>query len=206
MAKASKTRTGNLREDCVAEALSIIATDGIDKLSLREVARRLGVSHQAPYKHYESRDHLLAEVLKGAYSQFANYLDSQLKKGSANENHLREMGEAYIRYAMSHPLEYQLMFNTDLPDPSGHPDMLKQAHHAFDMLRDALRSRAKTSQRPMAAKEIDHQALFVWSTLHGFVSIMRSEVAAELKVGAKQSAATDVLSHIGRAIGGLSTK
>lgn len=203
MAKATKAKTGNLREDCVSEALSIISADGIDKLSLREVARRLGVSHQAPYKHFRSRDHLLAEVLKGAYSQFASYLDSQIKKETNGDNRLRAMGDAYIRYAMSHPLEYPLMFNMALPDPSEHTDMLNQAHHAFDTLREELRRRASSSRHPIPATEIDHQALFVWSTLHGLVSIMRSEIAGELKLGTKQSVASGVLAHIGKAIGGL---
>jgi AcrR family transcriptional regulator len=56
----SSNRTGDLREACVKQALEIIAKGGIDSLSLRDVARRLGVSHQAPYKHFPSRDHILA--------------------------------------------------------------------------------------------------------------------------------------------------
>ncbi len=183
------------------EALSIIATDGIEKLSLREVARRLGVSHQAPYKHYPSRDHLLAEVLKGAYRQFADYLTARLRGTADQDIYLRTMGEAYIRYAMSHPLEYRLMFNTVLPASVNHDDMLKQAHHAFDMLRDALAERAAASGKSPTAKDIEHQALFVWSTLHGLVSIMRSDLADKLRIGAKQSAAAAVVAHIGRAIG-----
>ena len=57
------SKSGDLREACVKEALAIIAEGGIDSLSLRDVARRLGVSHQAPYKHFPSRDHILAEVV-----------------------------------------------------------------------------------------------------------------------------------------------
>lgn len=49
-----------LREACVIAAQEVIAEKGVENLSLRDVARKLGVSHQAPYKHYPSRDHLLA--------------------------------------------------------------------------------------------------------------------------------------------------
>ena len=56
-------RSGNLREACIAEAFRIIEDAGLEALSLREVARRLGVSHQAPYKHFPSRDHIVAEIL-----------------------------------------------------------------------------------------------------------------------------------------------
>lgn len=202
MAKVSNKITGHLREDCVREARSIIATEGIDKLSLREVARRLNVSHQAPYKHYPSREHLIAEVLKNAYQHFAEYLDARVRNKTDADLYLRKMGEAYIRYAVSHPLEYQLMFSTSLPTSSDHPDMLNQAHHAFDMLRGALKMRAAAANRLLSEKDIDHQALFVWSTLHGLVSILRSEIVGKLNVKRSQSAIADVLSKIGPALDG----
>ncbi|MCG8692745.1 MAG: TetR/AcrR family transcriptional regulator, partial [Minwuiales bacterium] len=65
----------DLREACVREALAIIDTSGVEELSLREVARRLGVSHQAPYRHFPSRDHILAEIVTRAFESFARYLD-----------------------------------------------------------------------------------------------------------------------------------
>ncbi len=203
MAKKSKPRTANLREDCVTEALSIIAQEGLDKLSLREVARRLGVSHQAPYKHYPSRDHLLAEVVKRAFAEFAEYLAAR-SSGTDAQSQLRTMGEAYVRYALSHPLEYRLMFNTGLPNPVEHPDIMANAHYAFDMLRDALKQRHSKAlaRKSILASEIDHQAMFVWSALHGLVSIMRSDIAASLNVGGMKAATSNVLDRIGAAIDG----
>ena len=56
-----------LRDACIVAAQEIIAERGLENLSLREVARKLGVSHQAPYKHYPSRDHLLAEVMRRCF-------------------------------------------------------------------------------------------------------------------------------------------
>ena len=76
MAAAGK-RPGDLREACVREALAIIAKGGVDSLSLRDVARRLGVSHQAPYKHFPSREHILAEVVGRAYAGFAAHLEKR---------------------------------------------------------------------------------------------------------------------------------
>ena len=57
-----------MREACVEEALAIVGEAGLEALSLREVARRLHVSHQAPYKHFPSRDHILAEVVGRAFA------------------------------------------------------------------------------------------------------------------------------------------
>jgi AcrR family transcriptional regulator len=55
--------------------LAIIDSAGLEQLSLREVARRLYVSHQAPYRHFASRDHLLAEIVARAFEAFAQHLD-----------------------------------------------------------------------------------------------------------------------------------
>ena len=74
-----------LREACIAAAREAIARHGIESLSLRDVARRLGVSHQAPYKHYPSRDHLLAEVMRCGFQQFARHLDARLHFDNRSE-------------------------------------------------------------------------------------------------------------------------
>ncbi len=161
-------RLEDLREACVAEALSIIGETGLEQLSLREVARRLGVSHQAPYKHFPSRDHILAEVVSRAYSAFAAYLDQRPRHADPHAD-LHEMGLAYLSYAHDHPLHYRLMFETQLPHPTEHPEMMRNAKHAFALLRDAI---AKLPGHPGPAPPEMH-ALFVWAALHGLVAIMR---------------------------------
>jgi AcrR family transcriptional regulator len=65
--KQPRAKTRNLRESCVLEAMAIIGETGIEELSLRDMARRLGVSHQAPYKHYHRLDHLSAEIVSRAF-------------------------------------------------------------------------------------------------------------------------------------------
>ena len=133
--KNNKTR--DLREACVKEALAIVAKGGLDALSLRDVARRLGVSHQAPYKHFPSREHILAEVVSRAYSSFAGHLAKRTRSDDPYRD-LGHLGQSYLDYARKHPLHYQLMFGTPLPDPAEHPEMMSQARQAFAMLREAI--------------------------------------------------------------------
>lgn len=172
----TKKKTRDLREACVQEALNIIGKSGIEGLSLRAVARRLGVSHQAPYKHYPSRDHLLAEIVARAYASFAAHLDSRPKRNNAYDD-LQEIGRAYMEYALSHPLHYRLMFNTPLPDAAEHPLMLKEARHAFSILRNAI---AKLSPAEGEERAVELDALYVWATVHGLASIMPSSAMKSL--------------------------
>ena len=81
----------DVKEACVQAAREAIAEHGLEKLSLRDVARRLGVSHQAPYKHYPSRDHLLAEVMRRCFQRFAADLDARLPE------RLGFVAEAFVR-------------------------------------------------------------------------------------------------------------
>ena len=133
-----KNKTFDLKEACVQAAREVIAEQGVEGLSMRDVARKLGISHQAPYRHFESRDHLLAEIMRRCFVDFADHLDH--RAGSENtEEDLCSMGHAYLDYAQKKPLEYRLMFGTPWPEPAQHPELIENAVHAFDILRNNLR-------------------------------------------------------------------
>jgi AcrR family transcriptional regulator len=174
----------DLKEACIQAAREVIAEQGMEGLSLRDVARKLGVSHQAPYRHYPSRDHLLAAIMQRCFEDFANYLDQA--SNALTSDALQGMGEAYLRYAAQNPLEYRLMFGTPWPEPATHPELVRHAVHAFDMMRNhlqqRLQQRASATQSDMLAllAQAELQALFVWSALHGMASIQQSKVMQHL--------------------------
>ncbi len=199
MAKRAPVPPTDLREACVVAAHAVIAEHGIEKLSLRDVARRLGVSHQAPYKHYASRDHLLAEVMRRCFEDFAAFLSSGLGHADAKAD-MERLGEAYLSYAIGHPLEYRLMFGTPWPDTAQHPDLLRDAMHSFHVLRDAIARMRGNPGRPSAADELD--ALYVWSSMHGLASILQSNVMDKLQLrrGVLHQAVPHTMMRVGAAL------
>ncbi len=178
--------------------MAIIGEQGLEALSLRDVARRLGVSHQAPYKHFPSRNHILAEIVRRAYADFAATLDRHRQSENALEE-LEDLGSIYLDYARSHPLHYKLMFGTPLPDPEHHPGMMHEARHAFAALRSII-ARLPGNRTP---KQIDLDALYAWSAVHGLASIL------EIRAGEQAGFSADVialsgghlLSRIGETLG-----
>jgi AcrR family transcriptional regulator len=193
----------NLKDACLVEALAIIEADGVEKLSLREVARRLGVSHQAPYKHFQSRDHILAGVVARVFAGFAAYLDSAPRSPDPDHD-MAEMGRSYLAYAAQHPLQYRLMFGTPLPDGAAHPEMMAQAQHAFALLRAALRRRAAARGVVLDPRQETLDALFIWSGLHGLASIQSSSVSKTLAIEPDVMAQSGLhlLLRFGAALGG----
>jgi hypothetical protein len=158
-----------LRDACVVAAREVIAERGIENLSLRDVARKLGVSHQAPYKHYPSRDHLLAEVMRRCFQRFAAHLDARPRADDPAQD-LESLGERYLGYAQAHPLEYRLMFSTTWPASAESADLVTDATHTFDILREVLRRLHGDSAAAREAVELD--ALYIWSTVHGLAGVM----------------------------------
>jgi AcrR family transcriptional regulator len=175
----------DLKEACVRAAHDVIAEHGIERLSLRDVARRLGVSHQAPYKHYPNRDHLLAEVIRRCFERFAADLDARAPHDDP-ESDLESLGKRYLAYAARHPLEYRLMFGTPWPEPAAHPELVRCAVHAFDVLRAALRRLHGDGAASRAKVDLD--AMFIWSSLHGLATIRESNVMDHLTLAAKTKA------------------
>ena len=164
----------NLKDALIAEAFAVIADKGVEQLSLREIARRLGVSHQAPYKHFPSRDHILAAVVARCYADLARHLAVRAPGATPAED-LHNMGLAYLDFAERSPLQYRLMFNTPLPPAVDHPEMLEQAHVAFSQLHQRLRTMA-LKPLPETIDDPDrHDAMFIWSALHGLASLLQAD-------------------------------
>jgi AcrR family transcriptional regulator len=186
----------DLREACVQEAFAIIGEVGIEGLSIREVARRLGVSHQAPYKHFPSAAHLLAEIVRRTFAEFSAHFHARHLTGDPKRD-LHSLGEAYFKFAMERPLHYRLLFGTPLPDPAQHPEMMQEARAAFQILLDLTQRIPRDSAAPPHAAQLD--ALFIWSAIHGLATILQSDALQQ--IGLEGVLLEEALPHVLASIG-----
>lgn len=175
----NRKKWDDLKEACVQAAREVIAESGVEGLSLRDVARKLEISHQAPYRHFGSRDELLAEIMRRCFADFAEHLEQSETRASPGLD-LRALGDEYLRYAAQKPLEYRLMFGTPWPEAARHPELLQQAVRAFNILRDNLRRKHAVGDAGRHQADLD--ALFIWSALHGMASITQANVMQHLQL------------------------
>jgi AcrR family transcriptional regulator len=167
---------GNLAPALVVAALELLDETQDWDFSLREVARRAGVSHNAPYKHFPEKRDLLAAVAARGFEVLAEHTLSSLKGLTDARARLLACGRTFVAHGIANPALYRLMFSAVLTSPeAGRPAIEKaaatKARAVLDAtLADAVRSGAFP---PSMANPREGAAasLAVWSILHGLTML-----------------------------------
>lgn len=147
---------GDLRHALIEATAELIERDGPASVSLREAARIAGVSHNAPYRHFPTREALLAAVAAHGFRQLR--LAFEEAAAATPENRMLALGQGYVRFASAHPGLFRLMFGSGL-DRQAHPDLAQAAQDAFEVLQRATLDRGSSSPR--------EAALGAWALVHG---------------------------------------
>lgn len=127
---------GNLRQDLVAAALEIINRRGPQGLTLREVAKRLGVTAAAPYRHFESKEALLSAVATDGFTTLLEGMQVALTEaGPEPLARYEAMAVGYVRFATAHPDHFRVMYG---PEVDFEDVAVPQRRAAFRLLTDAV--------------------------------------------------------------------
>jgi AcrR family transcriptional regulator len=167
---------GNLAAALVDAALALIDETQDWAFSLREVARRAGVSHNAPYKHFPEKRDLLAAVAARGFEALALSMQSSLERATDARTRLVACGRAFVAHAIGNPGLYRLMFSAALTSPeSGRPAIEKAAAAKARAIVDAtlagaVRSGAFPSSLANPRKS-GAASLAMWSMLHGLSTL-----------------------------------
>ena len=101
---------GNLRQALLDAAVDAIRESGPENLSLRAIARRVGVSQTAPYRHFADKNDLLAELARQGFDDITRFLTDQTESQATPAARLQQAATAYISYAIKNPEKYRLIF------------------------------------------------------------------------------------------------
>jgi len=139
--QASPAPGRDLRQDILDTARTLLDEEGVAALSMREVARRAGVTHQAPYHHFGDRESILAELVKQGFDELARRLGlaNDLAPSAGKRAALLASGEAYVGFALSHPGVFRIMFRPDVCDPMRFPDLRQAGARAHAELERLVR-------------------------------------------------------------------
>lgn len=162
---------GDLRAALLKAASTILEKQGLEALALREVARRAGVSHNAPYRHFPQREALLAALAAEGFA-----LLGQAQRKAAAVQGLRGMGEAYVQFALEHPQRFRLMFGGQVQIDK-HEGLREVAVGMFERLSGAL------AERVPEAKGARDSSIAAWALVHGLALLL---LDARIAAGAMQ--------------------
>src|SRR5437764_7476400 len=162
---------GDLRRALIDTALAMVTEEGAWNFTLREVARRAGVSQAAPYNHFEDKSALLAEVAALGFQSLRQTMDAAARgQPRSGRQALAGVGAAYVRFGVEHPAHYRLMFGAELADKARHPTLQAASDATFAVLTGVLeRGHASGQVRRGAVRD---QALAAWSLVHGLTTLL----------------------------------
>ncbi len=161
---------GNLRRGLLDEALATIRAEGVEGLTLREIGARLGVSRTALYRHFADKRALLAAVATEGFRTLREQLVKAWEEGGRGLAAFESMGVAYVRFAVTNPAHYRVMFGGFLDPKTCDPELAIEAAGAFQALVDATASLQHDGI--VRGDDTVQLARFIWAVVHG-VAMLR---------------------------------
>jgi AcrR family transcriptional regulator len=159
---------GDLREALVAAAIALLEEKGSSGFTLRQCARRAGVSHAAPAHHFATADDLLAEIAARGFERFVAALGKAADAADGSPMaRLEAMGHAYVVFALANPGVYGLMFRTGAGTLAS-PHLKVASRAAWQQLCDGVTAVLGNKRE----SEVVAKAAAVWALVHGTATLM----------------------------------
>ena len=166
---------GNLHDALIDGAAAVLESHGVEALSLREAARRAGVSQTAPYRHFKNKQALLAAVAGDGFRNLLEDLKAAAFPWDEDPGEaVTAIGSAYIRFATEQPARFRLMFGRDIIDRHQYEEITNATEEISSRIGDILNNPAL--------------GLGLWSAMHGLawllqVFIQHSSIQIDLRTG-----------------------
>jgi AcrR family transcriptional regulator len=153
---------GDLRNTLLDAARALLEEAPLGELSLRAVARRAGVSHAAPYRHFPNHESLLVELAIEGFAELRAGIVQAAAPGGADSDRIAKIGAAYMRFVARRPALARLMFGPQLPNRQAYAALGRGADSIGDAIGSALRDPAL--------------GLAVWAAVHGLAMLILEDV------------------------------
>lgn len=174
---------GDLRTALVEAAEAVLTERGVEGFTLRECARRAGVSHAAPAHHFKDAKGLLTEVAALGFERLTEAERNARDDESDPKNRLLGTGIGYVRFAIEHPAQFQLMFQKGLVDHSNER-LAAASSAAFQVFIQAYSELYGVTFPAGMHKDTDPSVMREWALVHGFATLV-----VQGQLGPVQSAA-----------------
>lgn len=185
---------GNLRESLIAITMQQAEVKGLGELSLRAIAKEAGVSAPALYRHFKDKEALLAAAAEHGFQELLAWLEFAAPPALPVRQRLKRFCQAYLRFMLSYPLYFQLMFGPDIQTRQNYPGLISaQESMLAPLIQMILNGRREGLFRDDVSTET--QVLHCWSSLHGLTSLLVLNVL-DGDDTSRESSLSDLLSQL----------
>jgi AcrR family transcriptional regulator len=168
--KATAVAQEDVRSAVLAAAVRLISKGGLANLSMREVARAAGVSHQAPYHYFEDRESILAALCEQGFTILSERLEKARDPEASPIERFTALARAYVEFGLDHAALFQLMFRPDVVDIERFPAAKECGGRAFSVLVLAVQDCVDAGLFP--GKSQQGLVVLAWSFAHGLACLL----------------------------------
>jgi AcrR family transcriptional regulator len=174
-APAASYHHGDLRNALLREGRRLLEERGVAELSLRECARRAGVSEAAPSRHFEGKEGLLAGIACDGFRELASQRTVIAAMDASTLEKAREMLRSYVRYAQANKGVFNLMVGPRILDANRHAELVAEGSRSFNLFSEAVIELAREHGWPPGRVElVAHSA---WAMEHGLATLILGDRA-----------------------------
>ncbi len=167
---AKKYHHGDLENALIQAGVEILSKEGVEGLSLRKVAKRVGVSYAAPYAHFKDRQALIAAISTEGFKQLYAALDTAISRHATDpKQQLVEGVCAYVQFAMDNTAIFKVMFSGVLEKEKDYPAFVEISHKTFERVVDIVRACQEAGILSSTSPEL--MAVSIWGQVHGVISL-----------------------------------
>lgn len=165
-----KYHHGDLKNALIQAGVDILSQEGVDGLSLRNVAKRAGVSHSAPYAHFRDRQSLIAAISTEGFRQLYEQLNAAVYANADDpKEQLVGAAWAYLQFALNNTDTFKIMFSSVLEKEKDYPAFVEISSKTFErVVKIVAVCQSAGILRPGPS---DLVAVSVWGQVHGIVSL-----------------------------------
>lgn len=185
MARIARSESALLedKERILKTALEIVHTEGFASLSLRKIAKRLGMTAPYIYYYFANKDELNIEMRRFGFLMLYERMQNGYNRGKTVEDRIQNLIEAYIGFAMENPFYYEIMFvlptpkyidyvGTALEEISSRE--LQSSMRVFDLIKQCLAD--YTDAGGMVIGDSETNFMIIWAELHGIVALYNNKM------------------------------
>ena len=165
---------GNVKESLITVAMQLIKANRGELISLRRLAREVGVTPSAVYNHFSDRNALMLTIKIRIYEDFNKFFEARFSGTDNPEEALLEVCFAYYHFSKKYPAQFHFLFSSTLPLEWSTPEAVEVFCRSLVRTRKIILAIYQKHQITCSEEAVVQTTLLIWSQLHGIVMLRNS--------------------------------